>query len=287
MDYAAEGQLRKMNAEKAWDTIEELARYEDEGWNNPVIPEEGSLDYENPDLKQLLGVMECKVGTLMEKEISLMGRSESIFGMSNNMMRQMPPEPSRQEAFEDLVMNFILDQEERVKQLEKYMGVIGSDFMQLSMEVIRKLKGEIEAEENRIKNIEKITRYPGIEGPEPLNDRKFSESLANKAFPHAPKSIPTSSLCVRYVQSIFPNPPLLRKSTFGFNPGKKGSQSVRCRHDADDSLTNQPTSHKCPTFRDDNPIESKTRPYYPFTLNIATKYLIPEDAKIFLKHVKD
>ncbi|GKD86349.1 hypothetical protein Tco_1357503, partial [Tanacetum coccineum] len=55
----------------------------------------------------------------MEKAISLMGRSESVFGMSSNMMRQLPPEPSRQETFEDLVMNFILDQKERVKQLER------------------------------------------------------------------------------------------------------------------------------------------------------------------------
>ncbi|GKC49080.1 hypothetical protein Tco_1071825 [Tanacetum coccineum] len=63
--------------------------------------------------------------------------------MSSNMMHQLPPEPSRQEAFEDLVMNFILYQEERVKQLEEYMGVIRSDFMQLSLKVVEKLKDEI------------------------------------------------------------------------------------------------------------------------------------------------
>ncbi|GKB90037.1 hypothetical protein Tco_0962309 [Tanacetum coccineum] len=40
--------------------------------------------------------------------------------------------------FEDLVMNFILDQEERVKKLEEYMKVIRNDFMQLSLEVIRR-----------------------------------------------------------------------------------------------------------------------------------------------------
>ncbi|GKA20879.1 hypothetical protein Tco_0700868 [Tanacetum coccineum] len=31
IEYAAGGRLRKLSAEKAWDTIEELARYEDEG----------------------------------------------------------------------------------------------------------------------------------------------------------------------------------------------------------------------------------------------------------------
>nr|GEV15168.1 zinc finger, CCHC-type [Tanacetum cinerariifolium] len=104
------------------------------------------------------GVIECKVGTLMEKVISLMGRSESIFGMSSNMMCQLPPERLQVEAFEDLVMNFILDQEEGVKQLEEYIGVTGSDFMQLSLKVVEKLKDEIRAEENIIEKIEKITR---------------------------------------------------------------------------------------------------------------------------------
>ncbi|GJZ13521.1 zinc finger, CCHC-type containing protein [Tanacetum coccineum] len=130
--------LSKAWTQKAWATIKELARYEDEGWNDPVVLEEGSLDYENPDLEQLLGVIECKVGTLMENAISLMGRSKNVCGMSNNMMRQLLPEPSRQEAFKDLVMNFILDQEEKVRQLEEYMCVIGSDFMQLSLEVVGK-----------------------------------------------------------------------------------------------------------------------------------------------------
>ncbi|GJW97541.1 hypothetical protein Tco_0179349 [Tanacetum coccineum] len=31
VDYTVEGRLRKISAEKAWATIEELARYEDEG----------------------------------------------------------------------------------------------------------------------------------------------------------------------------------------------------------------------------------------------------------------
>ncbi|GJV69957.1 hypothetical protein Tco_1485466 [Tanacetum coccineum] len=65
-----------------------------------------------------------------------MGRSESIFGMTSNTLYQIPSEPSRQEEFENLVMNFILDQEEKVKQLEEYMGVIRNDFMQLSLERI-------------------------------------------------------------------------------------------------------------------------------------------------------
>ncbi|GKF21466.1 hypothetical protein Tco_0070104, partial [Tanacetum coccineum] len=98
IDYAAGERLRKLRPEVAWETIEDLAQYKEKVWNNLVIPEEGNLDYENPNLEQLLGVMECKDGTLMEKAISLMGRSESIFRMSNNMMHQLPLKPSRQEA---------------------------------------------------------------------------------------------------------------------------------------------------------------------------------------------
>ncbi|GJY76162.1 hypothetical protein Tco_0481278 [Tanacetum coccineum] len=160
VDYASGGRLRKLSEEKAWATIEELARNEDEGWNDLVAPGEGSLDSENPDIEQLLGVMECKVDTLMKKAISLMGRSEIIFGMTSNIVYQLPSEPYRQEEFENLVMNFTLDQKEKVKQLEEYIDLIGSDFMQLSLEVVGKLKKEIRMEKNRVKKIEKITSPP-------------------------------------------------------------------------------------------------------------------------------
>nr|GEW15076.1 hypothetical protein [Tanacetum cinerariifolium] len=55
----------------------ELARYEDEGWNDLVAPGEGSLDYENLNIEQLLGVMKCKVDTLMKEAISLMEEAKA------------------------------------------------------------------------------------------------------------------------------------------------------------------------------------------------------------------
>ncbi|GJS36606.1 zinc finger, CCHC-type containing protein [Tanacetum coccineum] len=227
VDYATGGRLRKLSAKKAWATIEELARYEDEGWNDLVAPGEGSLDYENPNIKQLLGVMECKVDTLMKEAISLMGRSESIFGMTSNTVYQLPLEPSRQEEFENLLMNFILDQEEKVKQLQEYMGVIGSDFMQLSLEVVGKLKEEIRMEKNRVKKIKKITRYLDTKDLEPLNECKFSETLTKKASFHTPKSVSPKSLCVKHVRTIFPSPPLVRKSTFGFKTGTRNNRNIK------------------------------------------------------------
>ncbi|GKA68931.1 hypothetical protein Tco_0774995 [Tanacetum coccineum] len=37
IDYAAGGRLRKLRAEVAWDTIEDLAQYEDEEWDDPIF----------------------------------------------------------------------------------------------------------------------------------------------------------------------------------------------------------------------------------------------------------
>ncbi|GJX27082.1 hypothetical protein Tco_0233378 [Tanacetum coccineum] len=129
-------------------------------------------------------------------------------------------------------MNFILDQEEKVMQLEEYMDVIGSDFMELSLEVVGKLKEEIRMEKNRVKKIEKITRYPDTEDLEPLNDCKFSKTLTKKASFHTPKIISPKSLYVKHVRIIFPNPPLIRESTFGFKPSTKNNRNIKSRHDA-------------------------------------------------------
>ncbi|GKB17153.1 hypothetical protein Tco_0851076 [Tanacetum coccineum] len=95
---------------------------------------------------------------LMKNAISLMGKSEDVYGMTNDMMHQLPAEPFRQEAFKHLVMNFIHDQEDKVKQLEEYMYVIRSDFMKLSLKVLGRLKEEIRIKENGVKKIKKIMR---------------------------------------------------------------------------------------------------------------------------------
>ncbi|GJT50284.1 hypothetical protein Tco_0976441 [Tanacetum coccineum] len=132
--------------------------------------------------------MESRVDALMKDAISIIGRSENVFRISSDMMRQLPPKPLRQEAFEDLVMNFILNQEEKVKQLEEYMGVIGSDFMQLSSEVIGKLKEEIKMKENRVKKIKKIMR--------PSTIRKISGTLPSNTVKN-PKLSTSSVLSAR------------------------------------------------------------------------------------------
>ncbi|GJS34599.1 zinc finger, CCHC-type containing protein [Tanacetum coccineum] len=145
IDYAAEGRLGKLSAEKAWTTIEKLAQYEDEGWNDSVILEEGNLDYENPDIEHLLGVMEYKVDTLMKDALLLMGRKE------------------------------------RVWQLEEYMKVIVGDFIQLSLEVTRRLKEKTREEGSKMRKIKKITKYPDVKVLEPLPGHTISENVLNES----------------------------------------------------------------------------------------------------------
>ncbi|GKD42811.1 hypothetical protein Tco_1267456 [Tanacetum coccineum] len=100
IDYAVGGRLRKLRPDKAWAVIERLAQYENEGWNDAFVSEDVSLNYENPDIEQLLGIMKHKVDTLMKDAISLMGKNESVFRLATNEMYRQPSEPSCQEEFE-------------------------------------------------------------------------------------------------------------------------------------------------------------------------------------------
>ncbi|GJV46070.1 hypothetical protein Tco_1430606 [Tanacetum coccineum] len=273
VDYAAGGSFRKLRPNETWATIEKLAQYEDDGWNDTFIPNEKSLNYKNPDIKQLLGIMERKVDTLMKDTISLVGRIEGVFRIATNEMYRPPLGPSRQEEFEHIVMNFILDQEERVNQLKEYMRVIVSDFMQLSSKVTRRLKEKIKKEGNKIRKTKKITKYPDKEDLGPLADHKFSETPTKKTFPNTLKSIPTNSLWIRYVRLNFSNLPRFQKSTFGFKPGKRTSQNIEARHDKGNSLETQPAPHNFPTVKDENHIKDKTPSHYAFTLTVRSSTL--------------
>ncbi|GJX54738.1 hypothetical protein Tco_0283107 [Tanacetum coccineum] len=168
-------------------------------------------------MEQLLGSMEYLVDTLMKDAISLMGKSENLCGLSSNTMRQLPPEPWHQEAFKGLVINFVLDQEEKVCQLEEYMCIIGSDFMQLPLEVVEKLKEEIRLKENNSKRIQKITRYLDTEDLDPLKGKFFSESLVENASFCTPKSISPKSLYTMSKRTW------QGKSTRGKSSSSKGS----------------------------------------------------------------
>ncbi|GKB96695.1 hypothetical protein Tco_0982832 [Tanacetum coccineum] len=50
-------------------------------------------------------------------------------------------------------------------------------------------------------------------------------SLDTKTSSPYPNSSLPNQQCVRYVHTIFPSPPLVRKSTFGFKPGTKNNQN--------------------------------------------------------------
>ncbi|GKF20499.1 hypothetical protein Tco_0069137, partial [Tanacetum coccineum] len=58
VDYVTRGRLRKMSPEKAWTTIEELAQYEEEGWNDLIFPKRRSLNHETANVEQVMQLEE-------------------------------------------------------------------------------------------------------------------------------------------------------------------------------------------------------------------------------------
>ncbi|GJS80701.1 hypothetical protein Tco_0730582 [Tanacetum coccineum] len=91
-------------------------------------------------------------------------------------------------------MNFIYDQEERIRQLENYMQDIIDEFMEFSSEVALRLKDRIKESESKprkIKKIKKITKYPDTKVLENSTKHNFFENLKKKTFP-----TPASHLCM-------------------------------------------------------------------------------------------
>ncbi|GKE70375.1 hypothetical protein Tco_1528447 [Tanacetum coccineum] len=76
-------EIRKLRSDEAWAAIERLAQYEDKEWNDALIPDKASLNYENLDINQLLGIMEHKVDTLMKDAILLMGKKRKRITVDN------------------------------------------------------------------------------------------------------------------------------------------------------------------------------------------------------------
>nr|GEW04744.1 hypothetical protein [Tanacetum cinerariifolium] len=106
-----------------------------------------------------------QVDSLMKNAISLTRNSKNLCGLSSNEIRHLPLELSHHEAFKVLVINFILDQEEKVWQLEEYMEVIKNDFMQLSLEVVKKSKEEIRMKEHNSSQFKRFKKSQSISLP--------------------------------------------------------------------------------------------------------------------------
>ncbi|GJY92652.1 hypothetical protein Tco_0508434 [Tanacetum coccineum] len=149
-----------------------------------TIQKDASLDYKNPDIEQLLGIMEHKGDTLIKDTISLMGKSESAFWLATNEIRK------------------------GIRQLENYMQDIIDEFMEFSSEVALRLKDRIKESESKprkIKKIKKITKYPDTKVLENSAKHNFLENLKKKTFP-----TPASHL---YIESS-------QLNTFGNNNSK-------------------------------------------------------------------
>ncbi|GKB17085.1 zinc finger, CCHC-type containing protein [Tanacetum coccineum] len=122
IDYAAGERLRKLRPDKAWDTIERLAQYENEGWSDAFTSEEVCFNYENPEVKQLLGIMEHKVDTLMKNAVSLMGKSESAMSKKARSTRGHAS-LSRDEITEEKVRKFgLFDNEDHQMNYNNLVG---------------------------------------------------------------------------------------------------------------------------------------------------------------------
>ncbi|GKA74746.1 hypothetical protein Tco_0781048 [Tanacetum coccineum] len=111
ISYAASRRLRKLRPEEAWETIEDLAKYEEEGWNEPIFFEKGSPDYVDANLEQELESMEHQVESLM--------RSEMLLHYERGFTS---PKRPYQEEFKGNILKLIDDQEDQIKQLEEDPG---------------------------------------------------------------------------------------------------------------------------------------------------------------------
>ncbi|GJT79904.1 hypothetical protein Tco_1054246 [Tanacetum coccineum] len=149
IDCAAGGRLRKLRPKEAWETIEDLAQYKEEEWNDPIFFVKGSPDYINTTLEQELRSMEHQVESLMRSEVLLDYEVGFTF-----------PKRPYQEEFEGRILKLIDDQEDQFMQLEEDMRKTKDTFMCLADSLIATLKVEIEAQRVHSTKIEKITRLP-------------------------------------------------------------------------------------------------------------------------------
>nr|GFA25282.1 hypothetical protein [Tanacetum cinerariifolium] len=161
----------------------------------------------------------------------------------------MLPEPSRQNQFEGIILSFMRDQRQELRKLKEYMNEIDKKFMHLSLMVIEMAEEKIRARESE--KIQKITKFPGTMESESLNTfRSFNTKTLS---PHSSSSLPNQQ-SVRYVYTISPSPPLVRKSTFGFKHGTKNNQNsleTDTQETDKNQAKNNKTKHKVEKIEED------------------------------------
>ncbi|GJS61746.1 hypothetical protein Tco_0656530 [Tanacetum coccineum] len=75
IDYSTGERVGRLSAKEAWETIEDLAQYEDEEWYNLIFPEKGNLEYIDATSEQVLENIKCQVESLMRSEVLLFAMS--------------------------------------------------------------------------------------------------------------------------------------------------------------------------------------------------------------------
>ena len=155
IDYAANGRLSKLHVDKCWKVIEDLANYEEEEWEDPILPEKSMLNHIHSTQEQLFESLTRQVDELMKAEASRVETEINPVRCVNAVSRFEFPTPSRQEEFEGIMITFMDNQEKQIQQLENQLRSTYSTFMDLADIFISRVKEKI-VEESKPKKIEKV-----------------------------------------------------------------------------------------------------------------------------------
>ena len=164
IDYAANGRLNKLHVEKCWKVIEDLANYEEEEREDPILPEKSMLNHIHATQEQLFESLTRQVDELIKAETPRVETKISPVRCVNAVSRREFPVPSRQEEFEGIMITFVNNQEKQIQQLESQLRDTYSIFMNLADIFITRIKEKI-VEESKPKKIEKVFELSTLSEP--------------------------------------------------------------------------------------------------------------------------
>ncbi|GKA96324.1 hypothetical protein Tco_0818419 [Tanacetum coccineum] len=101
----------------------------------------------------------------------------------------MLPKPSRQKQFEGIILNFMRDQEDELRQLEKYMDEIDDEFMHLANMAIEMFEMKIKARENEVK--ETLGTLMKVEPLDKAQLEDFGLNTYNNDIPLSSREVPS------------------------------------------------------------------------------------------------
>jgi hypothetical protein len=224
IDYTAKGRLNRLSIDECWKVLEGLAQYEEEGWEDPMFPSKGKLDYAHATQEQLLGSIEKQVKELMSIEKPA---AETMWNPNlrrNAVIDHNFPERSRQEEFEGIMVTFMDNQEKQIQHLEARMESTHKAFMNIADQFISRVKERIK--ENSVpRKIEKVFEVSTPLAFDQEDSEKFSPSapplttFRSCEHPQKEKNSQFHNIFVGCLRTTVPN--ICKRRSFGFKPGVK------------------------------------------------------------------